>query len=155
MTAQPMVLVMARPVLTRPDILAFADIAAIDQMVTRAMERRLPKGLGRAQFNILSRLAADGDQSPGDLADHLVLTRGAVTHLVGRLESQGLVAVKAAPGDSRRKRVRLTEAGVRALGEASASLKDLAASLRAALPAEGFERTLPLLRSLREHWRRV
>jgi hypothetical protein len=58
---------MSRPILARPYIQAFAEIAAIDQMVTRAIERRLPKGLGRAQFNILNRLAISGDQSPGDL----------------------------------------------------------------------------------------
>jgi DNA-binding MarR family transcriptional regulator len=142
---------MSRPVLIRPDIQAFAEITAIDQMVTRAMERRLPAGLGRAQFNILSRLATEGDQSPGDLAAHLVLTKGAVTHLVGRLESQGLVAVQAVPGDSRRKCVQLTEAGVRRLGEAAAGLRNLSATLRAALPAEDFERTLPLLKGLRAH----
>ncbi len=146
---------MTRPVLIRPDVQAFAEIAAIDQMVTRAMERRLPAGLGRAQFNILTRLSADGDQSPGDLAEHLVLTKGAVTHLLGRLEDQGLVAILAVPGDSRRKRVRLTETGVRRLGEAASSLRDLAGTLRAALPAEDFERTLPLGEGSAERtWRR-
>jgi DNA-binding MarR family transcriptional regulator len=142
---------MTRPVLIRPDVQAFAEIAAIDQMVTRAMERRLPAGLGRAQFNILARLAADGDQSPGDLAEHLVLTKGAVTHLLGRLEGQDLVAVQTAPGDGRRKYVRLTETGVRRLGEAALGLRDLAGTLRAALPTEDFERTLPLLKALRAH----
>jgi DNA-binding MarR family transcriptional regulator len=142
---------MARPVVSRPDIQAFAEIAAIDQMVTRAMERRLPKGLGRTQFNILNRLAVEGDQSPGDLADHLVLTKGAVTHLLGRLQSQGLVAIRALPGDGRRKRVRLTETGVRAFAEAATGLKYLAEALRAALPPEQFEQTLPLLKALRNH----
>jgi DNA-binding MarR family transcriptional regulator len=142
---------MPRPVLVRPDIQAFAEIAAIDQMVTRAMERRLPRELGRAQFNILSRLDAEGDQSPGELASHLVLTKGAVTHLLGRLESQGLVAVRPVPGDSRRKRIRLTETGARVLSEATLGLRELALTLRAALPAEGFEQTLPLLAALRAH----
>lgn len=142
---------MVRPVLARPDVQVFAEISAIDQMVTRAMERRLPKGLGRAQFNILNRLALGGDQSPGDLAEHLMLTKGAVTHLIGRLEAQTLVAVGQAGGDGRRKRVRLTEAGLRVLGEASAGLREVAANLRAALPAEGFEHTLPLLSALRAH----
>ena len=141
---------MTRPVLVRPDIQTFAEIAAIDQMVTRAMERRLPAGLGRAQFNILARLAAEGDQSPGDLAAHLVLTKGAVTHLIGRLESQDLVTIWTVPGDGRRKRVRLTEAGVQCLGEAASGLRDLARALRAALPVEDFERTLPLLKALRD-----
>jgi DNA-binding MarR family transcriptional regulator len=141
---------MAAPSL-RPDLQVFAEISAIDQMVTRAMERRLPKGLGRAQFNILNRLALSGDQSPGDLASHLVLTKGAVTHLVGRLEQHNLVAVSQAGGDGRRKRVRLTEAGVRTLAEASSGLREVAAHLRAALPAHGFEQTLPLLAALRSH----
>lgn len=139
------------PAVLRPDIQAFAEIAAIDQMVTRAMERRLPPGLGRAQFNLLSRLAFAGDQSPGQLADHLVLTRGAVTHLMIRLERQGLIASLIHPQDSRRKTVRITEQGVRVLGQAGASLKDLAETLRAALPASDFEKTLPLLEALRRH----
>ena len=142
---------MPRPTLARPDIQAFAEIAAIDQMVTRAMERRLPKGLGRAQFNILNRLAIIGDQSPGDLASHLVLTKGAVTHLVGRLEDQALVTVEKAGDDGRRKQVRLTQAGIQALSEASSALREVAAGLRAALPAETFEQTLPLLAALRAH----
>lgn len=142
---------MARPVLARPDIQAFAEISAIDQMVTRAMERRLPQGLGRAQFNILNRLMISGDQSPGDLARHLVLTKGAVTHLVGRLEQQGLVSVDKADHDGRRKHVRLTAEGSQAFNQAASGLREVAASLRAALPAEGFEQTLPLLAALRAH----
>ena len=142
--------VMATAVL-RPDIQTFAEIAAIDQMVTRAMERQLPTGLGRAQFNLLNRLALAGDQSPGQLADYLVLTKGAVTHLVGRLEGQGLVAVRTASEDSRRRTVRLTEQGVHRLGEAGAALGGLAEALRAALPAQEFLATLPLLTALRQH----
>jgi DNA-binding MarR family transcriptional regulator len=142
---------MPRAAIARPDIQAFAEIAAIDQLVTRAVERRLPAGLGRAQFNILNRLAMAGDQSPGDLARHLVLTKGAVTHLLGRLADQRLVVILPVPGDSRRKRVQLTEAGMHALGDASAALRDLAAAMRAALPAEGFAQTLPLLMALRIH----
>ena len=142
---------MSRPIHPRPDIQDFAEIAAIDQMVTRAMERRLPKGLGRAQFNILNRLAVSGDQSPGDLAKHLVLTKGAVTHLVGRLEQQSLVTVEKAGDDGRRKLVRLSQPGIQALNEASSALREVAAGLRAALPAESFEQTLPLLAALRAH----
>jgi DNA-binding MarR family transcriptional regulator len=141
---------MAAPTL-RPDIQAFAEIAAIDQMVTRAVERRLPAGLGRAQFNLMTRLAFAGDQSPGQLADYMVLTKGAVTNLLTRLQSQGMVSVRVPDHDSRRKIVRLTESGVRLLTEASKGLKDVAETLRAALSAEDFQRTLPLLSALRAH----
>jgi DNA-binding MarR family transcriptional regulator len=142
---------MARPILTRPDIQVFAEIAAIDQMVTRAIERKLPPGLGRAQFNLLMRLAFTDDQSPGDLATYLVLTKGAVTHLLARLESQGLIALRTDADDSRRKKVRLTEGGVHILAESGAGLRDLSAILRAALPTEAFQQTLPLLSALRAH----
>ena len=142
---------MARPVTTRPDIQVFAEIAAIDQMVTRAMERVLPEGLSRAQFNLLNRLAFAGDQSPGDLSTHFLLTKGAVTHLLGRLEGQGLVAVSSVASDQRRKRVRLTEQGARVLTDAGIGLRDLSRTLRDALSVEAFNATLPLLADLRGH----
>jgi len=103
----------------RADIQVFGTIAAIDQMVTRAMERALPPGMGRAQFNLLTRLNFDGELSPGQLADSLILTRGAVTYLLVTLQKKGLVAINSVPGDARRKRVRLTEAGVRVLAESN------------------------------------
>lgn len=135
----------------RADVQVFGNIAAVESMVTRAMERRLPPGLGRAQFNLLTRLAFDGELSPGELADRMILTRGAVTYLLAALQKKDLVAIRTTPEDNRRKRVRLTEAGARILGEANSRLKGLSENLRAAMPAEDFERMLPLLAALRTH----
>ena len=142
---------MARPIQTRPDIQVFAEIAAVDQLVTRAMERVLPAGLSRAQFNLLNHVGMAGEQSPGVLADHFALTKGAITHLLGRLEKEGLVKVTVVAADQRRKRVGLTAAGVLLLAQAQTALRQLSANLRSALSEDGFSQTLPLLSRLRQH----
>ena len=70
--------------------------------------------LPRPSFKILlalRRLGAPYTASPSDLADHLGLSRGALSARLGPLEDDGLVTRTVDKDDRRRVHVRLTAAG--------------------------------------------
>ena len=89
---------------------------------TNLVERRIRRNL-RAEFDItLPRfdLLAQLHRAPegltmGALSRRLMVSNGNVTGLIERLVGEGLVERRAAPGDRRTQRVRLTAAGERAL----------------------------------------
>jgi DNA-binding MarR family transcriptional regulator len=97
-------------------------IADVARVLRRAVDRRMRrKGITRAQWMILSRVA----QQPGivqkDLAAALELTKFAVTEPLRKLQEQGWIERRDDPTDGRAKRVFLTKAGeslVRFLREA-------------------------------------
>jgi DNA-binding MarR family transcriptional regulator len=70
-------------------------------------------GLNRGEFKVLVRLRqVPGEAlSPGALADMLVLSTGAVTNRIDRLEAEGFVARERHPSDRRGVIVRLTGRG--------------------------------------------
>ncbi len=71
-------------------------------------------GLPRPSFKILlalRRLGAPYTASPSDLADHLGLSRGALSARLGPLEDDGLISRTMDRDDRRRVHVRLTAAG--------------------------------------------
>lgn len=85
------------------------------------IEARVRAGLRRAfaitlpRFDLLAQLdrAPDG-LTMGELSDRLMVSNGNITGLVERLVSEGLIVRAPAPGDRRRSRVKLTQAGKRA-----------------------------------------
>jgi len=71
-------------------------------------------GLGEGEFDVLAALRRAGDpfeRVPGELAAHTMVTTGAVTKRVDRLERAGLVARRVSETDGRSRVVGLTEAG--------------------------------------------
>lgn len=79
-------------------------------------------GLGRAQFPLLETLdAAGGSLAMSGLARRLDLDRTTLTRTLGLLETAGLVAREADPGDARVRTVRLTDAGRERLVEGRAA----------------------------------
>jgi DNA-binding MarR family transcriptional regulator len=70
-------------------------------------------GLNHGEFKVLLKLRqVPGEQlSPGALADTLVLSTGAMTNRIDRLEAEGLVAREPHPHDRRGVIVRLTDRG--------------------------------------------
>jgi DNA-binding MarR family transcriptional regulator len=141
---------MARTLQERPDVLAFAEIGVIDQLVTNRLERVFPDGLSRAQFGVLTWFSHwGGPATPAELAGVFQVTKGAMTNTLQRLEAQGLVSVEADPDDGRRKRVSVTPAG-RAMHErALAALRPMHESLRTAFTEAEFREVLPFLKALR------
>ncbi|MEJ2855670.1 MULTISPECIES: MarR family winged helix-turn-helix transcriptional regulator [unclassified Saccharothrix] len=80
-------------------------------------------GLGEGEFDVLAALRRAGapyERAPGELAQHTMVTTGAITKRIDRLERDGLVARRVEGGDGRRRVVALTEAGLRVIDRAFA-----------------------------------
>jgi DNA-binding MarR family transcriptional regulator len=134
----------------RPDVQVFAEIGIIDQLATTRIDRLLPAGISSAQFSVLNHLAVHGRaETPASLAEIFVVTKGAVTNILQRLEAAGLIAVIADASDGRRKRVSITPKGSEAYEASVASLRPMMESMREAFTQEEFQDALPFLKALR------
>ncbi len=77
--------------------------------------------LNKGEFKVLITLRQHNDDftmSPGELGDELLLSSGAMTNRLDRLESAGLIAREPHPDDRRALIVRLTPEGLRRIDEA-------------------------------------
>ncbi|MEV0782341.1 MarR family transcriptional regulator [Streptomyces sp. NPDC050423] len=71
-------------------------------------------GLSEGEFDVLAALRRAGapfERAPGELATHTMVTTGAMTKRIDRLEHAGLVTRQRAAGDGRGRVVALTDAG--------------------------------------------
>ncbi|MFF5081601.1 MarR family winged helix-turn-helix transcriptional regulator [Actinoplanes sp. NPDC000266] len=71
-------------------------------------------GLGEGDFDVLAALRRAGapyERAPGELAAHTMVTTGAMTKRIDRLERDGLVTRRPSTTDGRGRVVALTEAG--------------------------------------------
>ncbi|MEU9950021.1 MarR family transcriptional regulator [Streptomyces sp. NPDC047939] len=71
-------------------------------------------GLSEGEFDVLAALRRAGDpfeRAPGELATHTMVTTGAMTKRIDRLERAGLVTRRRAAVDGRARVVALTPAG--------------------------------------------
>ncbi|WP_224059245.1 MarR family winged helix-turn-helix transcriptional regulator [Streptomyces kanamyceticus] len=71
-------------------------------------------GLSEGEFDVLAALRRAGEpfeRAPGELAAHTMVTTGAMTKRIDRLERGGLVTRRRAAGDGRGRVVALTAAG--------------------------------------------
>ncbi|MFJ6431054.1 MarR family winged helix-turn-helix transcriptional regulator [Streptomyces sp. NPDC091416] len=71
-------------------------------------------GLSEGEFDVLAALRRAGDpfeRAPGELATHTMVTTGAMTKRIDRLERAGLVTRRRTAGDGRARVVALTAAG--------------------------------------------
>ncbi|WTM65765.1 MarR family transcriptional regulator [Humidisolicoccus flavus] len=78
-------------------------------------------GLGEGEFDVLATLRRRGapfECAPGELAEHTMVTTGAMSKRIDRLEAAGLVSRSAASDDGRRRVVALTEEGRRRIDAA-------------------------------------
>ena len=90
-----------------------------------ALEERLCQvfnryDLGRGEFDVLATLRRSGppfELTAGDLSGSTMVTSGAVTKRVDRLERAGLVSRRASADDARGRLVRLTDRGRRLIDE--------------------------------------
>jgi DNA-binding MarR family transcriptional regulator len=103
-------------------------------------------GLGEGEFDVLAALRRAGapyERAPGELAEHTMVTTGAMTKRIDRLAAAGLVERRPAEGDGRRRIVALTPEGVRVIDTAFTEhmanerrlVEQLSAEDRAALEA--------------------
>ena len=78
-------------------------------------------GLTEGEFDVLAALRRAGapyERAPGEIALHTMVTTGAVTKRVDRLEQGGLVERRRSDADGRGRVVRLTPAGLRLIDTA-------------------------------------
>lgn len=78
-------------------------------------------GLSEGEFDVLAALRRAGapyERAPGEIALHTMVTTGAVTKRVDRLEQAGLVRRRRSDADGRGRVVRLTPAGRRLIDKA-------------------------------------
>lgn len=114
-------------------------------------EAHTSAGLPRPAFKILlalRRLGAPYSASPSDLADHLGLTRGALSARLGPLEEDGLITRTVDRGDRRRVHVRLTAVGRRAFDRQARHEGRDEAALLSALSRTDEQHLADLLREL-------
>jgi DNA-binding MarR family transcriptional regulator len=97
-------------------------IAAIDKHVSRRFAETLAvHGLSHGEYRMLLRLAtrtSDNRMSAGDLSRALLLSSGAMTNRLDRLESAGLVRRVPDPRDRRGVLVELTDKGIETIDAA-------------------------------------
>jgi DNA-binding MarR family transcriptional regulator len=88
----------------------------VSQLYDSALE---PCGLRTTQRAILNHIMRAGTPSLGELAEALVMDRGALTHNLKPLERDGFVEVRTDPEDRRNRLVVLTAAGTAKLEESA------------------------------------
>ncbi|GAA1441322.1 MarR family transcriptional regulator [Nocardiopsis tropica] len=105
-------------------------------------------GLSEGEFEVLAALRRAGgpcERAPGELARFTMVTTGAMTKRLDRLEEAGLVTRRRAEGDGRGRTVTLTEAGRTLIDRAFTEHMHDERRLLEALTAEEAERLEALL----------
>ncbi|PIO50862.1 MarR family transcriptional regulator [Leucobacter sp. OAMLP11] len=106
-------------------------------------------GLGEGEFDVLATLRRTGapyELAPGELAAHTMVTTGAVSKRLDRLEALGYVQRRSSDRDGRGRVVGLTAAGVAAIDEAFAAHVRNEARLLEGLDPEQRAQMIALLR---------
>lgn len=111
----------------------------------RLRERLRPEGIHRGQGRILSILAQRGTLSQTEIAESFHRRGATVTHMIQKLEEQGLVERVADPADGRARQVSLTPAGQKAARIVQETWDELEARLSAILSPEQAEELASLL----------
>jgi DNA-binding MarR family transcriptional regulator len=89
----------------------------VSQLYDSALE---PCGLRATQRTILSHIARAGAPALGELAEALVMDRGALTHNLKPLQRDGMVKISVDPQDRRNRLIALTAHGRTKLAESDA-----------------------------------
>ena len=80
----------------QPYVEVFTEIGAIEHYLRAAVTKHLPEGMTHAQFEMLQWFLRYGDgQTPAELARMMLLTKGAITNILHKLEKMGFVVVLA------------------------------------------------------------
>lgn len=128
------------------------EIGIIEQLSRNLLERALPDGLKMSQFVVLNHLVRlGGEWSPARLAAAFQVTKGAMTNTVNRLETRGLIKVKADPSDGRGKLISITPEGKAMRERCIESVGPKLGELSKELSEEEIHQTLPVLEKIRKY----
>ena len=122
--------------------------------LAKTIERRgeaslRPFGLSLWQFDVLATLRRyDRDLSPGELLTAAMLTSGAMTHRLDRLESCGWIERRPDPDDRRGVRVHLTRSGRNLVDKAVEARLEEASAVESALTSNEAKTLAATLRKL-------
>lgn len=143
-----------RPDLDASPILVIGQMAHLTQLFdTRLRSPFAQAGLGNGDFDVLAALRRAGTPytlSPGQLSTSLLVTTGAITKRIDRLEARGLTQRAISPADARGRLVTLTPAGVHLTDELIAVHLANEARLLAGLRADERSQLVSLLARLAE-----
>ena len=127
-------------------------IQALDKILGDQVAERLRDfGLQWWQYDVLSALRRQGKpflMAATELAESTMLTSGAMTNRIDRLESKGLVRRLLDPADRRRMLVELTAQGHRQVENATRARFEIASSALARLDRKRRKQLSDLLRQL-------
>lgn len=130
----------------------FNEINIIAQLSSNRFERVLPEGLTLSQFSVLNWFVrVDDEATPGRLAKAFMVTRGAMTNTLGKLEAKGLVRVEPDPSSRRQKRVTLTPAGGQVREAAIRASGPMLEACVRDLPMARMESVLEVLQEVRRY----
>ncbi|NHA66733.1 MarR family winged helix-turn-helix transcriptional regulator [Phycicoccus flavus] len=127
-----------RPDLDTSPVLVIGRIHRIAAALTPELTAVYARyGLGEGEFDVLATLRRQGAPyvlTPGELSERTMVTTGAVSKRLDRLEARGLVERRAAEGDGRSRTVHLSAAGRTLIDEAMTTHIANEQRLLAALP---------------------
>lgn len=130
----------------RTPLLTWLRLARVFQKVEHAAIDQLRGfGLSLAQFDVLTQIHAREGLTQQELADALLVTKGNVCQLLGRMEQTGLLERRQ---DGRANRLALTSAGEALLAQALPAHQALIAEQLSALTPDEQVQLLGLLRTL-------
>lgn len=146
-----------RPELSTDALAVAARAARLHRFLARTSTQALTSfGLNEGEGNVLAALRRAGAPyalTPTELYRSLLLSSGAMTNRIDRLQEQGYVVREDDPADRRRVLVRLTDEGRELIDRAmDAHVTALETTLASALPDRGEQEELvALLRRLLVH----
>ena len=130
----------------------FGRISRLSRQVEDELARVFKgRGLDRGEFDTLATLRRAGDPyalSPTELMEAMMITSGAATKRITRLERSGLVVRHRDTADGRGRRVSLTDDGRALIDQAIAEHLDTEARLLNGLSATEARQLASLLRKL-------
>lgn len=135
-----------QPGLRQPAVLAWLRLARVFQKIDTRSERSFRShGLNTAQFDVLAKVGAASGMTQQELADALLVTKGNISQLLGKMEQDGLIVRRQ---EGRTNCLSLTERG-QALYQLMVPRQEaLIAELLAPLSADEQHELLRLLRKL-------
>jgi len=125
------------PVLLKPEELEVRTWVQLVRALSR-IEQRLEhaldgQGLSIAQFDILASLGFEEGITQQELAERLLVTKGNICGMIGRMEAEGWVERKPDPDDRRANRLFLTRRGKMLLAQAFPGQQALIKQIMSAL----------------------